>query len=339
MPRRRNRRTTRRPLPRRETTTRGASSSIASRATCTRSPSRPSASRSADAEDVFQEVFARAYENLPKLRNDDAIRPWLAQLTRRLCLDTIRAGAREQPSEIAEPSGVDDTIATLDEALFVHDALATLSEQLPRDPRPLLRPGRELPDDRRGARPPGGHDREPHLPLPRQAPNRSSREEIRSLRSLVVDHVCVTTTRKPWLMLLRTLPAAPEAWVKAAQEIPLARRGLDDIVERARADQAFREALIADTREHARRGRIRATIPALAGRRSRALLLVKARKMVPAWPATSSTHPSASFSTRSPARTPSPGGGSAAAIVVAMAAGLVSMVARASHGTGTRPAA
>jgi hypothetical protein len=46
--------------------------------------------------------------------------------------------------------------------------------------------------------------------------------------------------------LLRTLPAPPEAWVKAAQEIPLARRGLDDIVERAREDQAFREALIAD---------------------------------------------------------------------------------------------
>jgi hypothetical protein len=46
--------------------------------------------------------------------------------------------------------------------------------------------------------------------------------------------------------LLRTLPAAPEAWVQAAQEIPLARRGLDDIVERARADQAFRDALIAD---------------------------------------------------------------------------------------------
>ena len=48
----------------------------------------------ADAEDVFQEVFARAYENLNKLRDDNAIRPWLAQLTRRLCLDTLRAGAR-----------------------------------------------------------------------------------------------------------------------------------------------------------------------------------------------------------------------------------------------------
>jgi hypothetical protein len=46
--------------------------------------------------------------------------------------------------------------------------------------------------------------------------------------------------------LLRTLPAPPEAWVRAAQEIPLARRGLDDIVERARADLAFREALMAD---------------------------------------------------------------------------------------------
>jgi len=48
-------------------------------------------------------------------------------------------------------------------------------------------------------------------------------------------------------LLLRTLPAAPEAWVKAAQEIPLARRGLDDIVERARSDRAFREALMTDT--------------------------------------------------------------------------------------------
>src|SRR5947207_14827789 len=62
----------------------------------------------ADAEDVFQEVFARAYQNLSKLRNDAAIRPWLAQLTRRLCLDMIRAGAREQLGEIPESSGVED---------------------------------------------------------------------------------------------------------------------------------------------------------------------------------------------------------------------------------------
>jgi hypothetical protein len=46
--------------------------------------------------------------------------------------------------------------------------------------------------------------------------------------------------------LLRTLPAAPQAWVRAAQEIPLARRGLDEIVQRAEADSAFRDALVAD---------------------------------------------------------------------------------------------
>lgn len=46
--------------------------------------------------------------------------------------------------------------------------------------------------------------------------------------------------------LLRLLRPAPEAWVQAAQELPLALRGLDDIVERARADDQFRRALIAD---------------------------------------------------------------------------------------------
>jgi RNA polymerase sigma factor (sigma-70 family) len=81
-----------------------------------------------DAEDVFQEVFARAYENLHKLRDDNAIRPWLAQLTRRLCLDTIRASSRVQPEESVEPQEVDDAIAKLDEALVVHEALATLPD-------------------------------------------------------------------------------------------------------------------------------------------------------------------------------------------------------------------
>jgi hypothetical protein len=46
--------------------------------------------------------------------------------------------------------------------------------------------------------------------------------------------------------LLRALPPAPAAWVMAAQELPLARRTLDDIVSRAEADAAFRKALVAD---------------------------------------------------------------------------------------------
>jgi RNA polymerase sigma factor (sigma-70 family) len=80
-----------------------------------------------DAEDVFQEVFAKVYEHLPRLRADDAIRPWLAQLTRRTCIDRIRAGSREQVSdEDLEPAEFDETLARLDEALTVHEALARL---------------------------------------------------------------------------------------------------------------------------------------------------------------------------------------------------------------------
>jgi hypothetical protein len=47
-------------------------------------------------------------------------------------------------------------------------------------------------------------------------------------------------------VLLRTLRPAPTGWVRAAQELPTARRSFDDIVSRAEADLAFREALVAD---------------------------------------------------------------------------------------------
>jgi hypothetical protein len=46
--------------------------------------------------------------------------------------------------------------------------------------------------------------------------------------------------------LLGMLPPAPTGWVQAAQELPEARRQLDEIVERARRDAAFRVRLIAD---------------------------------------------------------------------------------------------
>jgi hypothetical protein len=47
-------------------------------------------------------------------------------------------------------------------------------------------------------------------------------------------------------VLLRVLRPAPTGWVRAAQELPAARRTLDEIVYRAEADLAFREALVAD---------------------------------------------------------------------------------------------
>ncbi len=77
-----------------------------------------------DAEDVFQEVFARAFERLSDLRNDEAVRPWLAQLTRRLCIDRLRSVSRDTPSDV-EPDEreTDDVLATLDDAMAVRAAL------------------------------------------------------------------------------------------------------------------------------------------------------------------------------------------------------------------------
>lgn len=46
--------------------------------------------------------------------------------------------------------------------------------------------------------------------------------------------------------LLRLLRPAPAGWLRAAQELPAARRSLDGIVARAEADLEFRIALIAD---------------------------------------------------------------------------------------------
>jgi RNA polymerase sigma factor (sigma-70 family) len=80
-----------------------------------------------DAEDVFQDVFARTYERLDSLRDDTAIRPWLAQLTRNACVDRLRSGVREQPAELTEGAEVDAALERLDEALDVHEGLRALS--------------------------------------------------------------------------------------------------------------------------------------------------------------------------------------------------------------------
>ncbi len=84
-----------------------------------------------DAEDVFQEVFARTYEHLDRLRAPESIRPWIGQLTRRLAIDRLRAGRREQPGDRALELPDDDSSSELDRletALSVHAAMRTLPE-------------------------------------------------------------------------------------------------------------------------------------------------------------------------------------------------------------------
>ena len=82
-----------------------------------------------DAEDVFQEVFARAYEKLAELRNDDAVLPWLGQLTRRLCIDRLRVLARDAP-DAAEPDehAAEETLDSIDDAIAVRAALDAVGD-------------------------------------------------------------------------------------------------------------------------------------------------------------------------------------------------------------------
>ena len=85
-----------------------------------------------DAEDVFQEVFARTYEHLDRLRSDEAIRPWIGQLSRRLAVDRIRLRRREQPSfdeSLEELEGnATRELERLELALGVREAMKALPD-------------------------------------------------------------------------------------------------------------------------------------------------------------------------------------------------------------------
>jgi RNA polymerase sigma factor (sigma-70 family) len=77
-------------------------------------------------QDVYQEVFMRVYTRLDSLRDDEALRPWIAQLTRRAAIDRLRADAREQPAgEAAETVSVPE-LNDIESALTVRRALEEL---------------------------------------------------------------------------------------------------------------------------------------------------------------------------------------------------------------------
>ena len=81
-----------------------------------------------DAEDVFQDVFTRIYLRLDSLRDDSALRPWIAQLTRRRCLDALSSRGRETPADDELMHEETADLADVEEAFAVREALAGLSE-------------------------------------------------------------------------------------------------------------------------------------------------------------------------------------------------------------------
>lgn len=81
-----------------------------------------------DAEDVFQEVFIKAYARLGDLRNDDAIGPWLAGITRRTCLTRLRTRVDEPVDSLDEETADEAALERVERAMDVDAALRRLPE-------------------------------------------------------------------------------------------------------------------------------------------------------------------------------------------------------------------
>lgn len=79
------------------------------------------------AEDVYQEVFTRVFTNLSSLREPGALKPWIAQLTRRAAVDRLRSDAREPATWVAENRAAEDPeLAHVELAMTVRRALDDL---------------------------------------------------------------------------------------------------------------------------------------------------------------------------------------------------------------------
>jgi hypothetical protein len=69
--------------------------------------------------------------------------------------------------------------------------------------------------------------------------------------------------------LLRRLPAPPEAWVRAAQELQAARAALESLIARAEADAAEHGRIVADLEAALVAEGVAPTFPLLAELRER----------------------------------------------------------------------
>jgi RNA polymerase sigma-70 factor (ECF subfamily) len=69
----------------------------------------------ASAQDVAQDAFVKAYENLPVLRKTEAFGPWLMKITRRCALDFVRRKPEETALETTVAAAIENPDGRLDE--------------------------------------------------------------------------------------------------------------------------------------------------------------------------------------------------------------------------------
>lgn len=93
----------------------------------------------ADAEDVAQEAFLRAYRSFHRLRDRERFRGWLARIAWRLAIDRLRAAARRELREqagleVARAQTVEDVAGAREFRARLHAAV----QELPRRLRQVL---------------------------------------------------------------------------------------------------------------------------------------------------------------------------------------------------------
>jgi RNA polymerase sigma factor (sigma-70 family) len=83
--------------------------------------------REGGVEDVYQEVFTRIFTRLDSLRDEAALKPWIAQLTRRAAIDRLRSDAHETATLDVDRLSADETaLEEIEQAMTVARALEDL---------------------------------------------------------------------------------------------------------------------------------------------------------------------------------------------------------------------
>jgi RNA polymerase sigma-70 factor (ECF subfamily) len=82
-----------------------------------------------EAEEVLQETFAEVFEHLGEYRATGPLAAWMGTIARNVARQRLRTRARHPESALpveASDAGQQQTLDAIEEALFVHDALARL---------------------------------------------------------------------------------------------------------------------------------------------------------------------------------------------------------------------
>jgi RNA polymerase sigma-70 factor (ECF subfamily) len=86
----------------------------------------------AEADDVTQEVFLRAYRALPGFRAEASARTWLLSIARRTCADAVRRARRQRRLHeriTGRRAAGDETVRADDGSVCLDDLVARLDEE------------------------------------------------------------------------------------------------------------------------------------------------------------------------------------------------------------------